>query len=239
MRVEGLKHYAKDIISISEQSKMSFRKKLSLLVAVLEYIGAVIKTLGLRGTFRLVREVKKEIRKAAMYDWSRLKEKGILDKHLEGIIKKIALAKVMAEMLGIEKAARLRNQLSHRIAITVFAEMFAPAEVFVQCGEGDFLPAFKKYYVAMMEAMVQKGLEEVEVAEDEEDVFQLNVTYCAWAEVARALGDPYYCYYSTCYGDEVYFPDLCAKVGFKFERKGTLAQGLPVCDFRFTRKTMS
>jgi hypothetical protein len=105
MKVEELKHYGKDIISISEQSKMSFRKKLSLLVAVLEYIGAVIKTLGLRGTFRLVREVKEEIRKAAMYDWSRLKEKGISDKHLEGIIKKIALAKVMAEMLGIEKAA--------------------------------------------------------------------------------------------------------------------------------------
>jgi hypothetical protein len=88
----------------------------------------------------------------------------------------------------------------------------------------------------MIQAMAQKGLEEAPVVQDEEDVFQLNVTYCAWAEVARALGNPYYCYYSTCYGDKVFFPDLCRKAGFEFERKGTLAQDAPFCDFRFVRK---
>jgi hypothetical protein len=236
MKVEELKHYGKDIISINEQSKMPFRKKLALLMPVLGYLGSVIKVLGMAGTLQLVRGVKEEIRKAERLDWHRLKEKGISDKHFEGIIKKMALAKVMAEMMGLEKAAQLRNRLSHSISIPVFEEMFAPAEVFVQCGGGDFLPAFKKYYVAMMTTMEEKGLEEAEVAENTEDVFQLNVTYCAWAEVARALGNPHYCYYSTCYGDEVFFPDLCTKVGFEFERKGTLAQGAPVCDFRFTRK---
>ena len=65
----------------------------------------------------------------------------------------------------------------------------------------DFLPAFKKYYIAMMESMSQKGLEKAEIAEDKKDVFQLNVTYCAWAEVAKAIGNPYYCYYSTCFGN--------------------------------------
>ncbi len=88
----------------------------------------------------------------------------------------------------------------------------------------------------MMNAMEQKGLEEAEVVEDTDDVFQLNVTFCAWAEVARVLGDPYYCYYSTCYGDEVFFPHLCKKAGFEFKRTGTLSQGASVCDFRFIRK---
>ena len=236
MKVEELKHYGKDIISISEDSKMSFQKRLSLVMPILGYVISVIKTLGLKGSFSLVREVKKETQRAGKYDWSRLNEKGISDRHLKLIIKKIILAKVMAEMSGMEKAAQLRNNLSQNIVIPVFEEMFAPAEVFVQCGNGDFLPAFKKYYIAMMESMSQKGLEEAEVVEDKEDVFQLNVTYCAWAEVAKAIGNPYYCYYSTCYGDEVFFPYLCKKAGFEFVRKGTLAQGLTVCDFRFTRK---
>jgi hypothetical protein len=113
--------------------------------------------------------------------------------------------------------------------------MFAPADVFLQCGGGEFLPPFKQYYVALVQAMTDKGLEEAEVFEDTQDVFQLNVTYCAWAEVAKEMGNPAYCYYSTCYGDEVFFPHLAAQAGFAFERKGTLAQGAPACDFRFKR----
>ncbi|MBN2004586.1 MAG: L-2-amino-thiazoline-4-carboxylic acid hydrolase, partial [Anaerolineae bacterium] len=236
MRVEELQHYGKDLFSISEQSKLPLRKKLAIAVPFMEYMRDVVRTLGLKRTRRFVGEVKEEIQRAEMCDWSKLKEKGISDAHLGEIIKKIALAKKMAETMGMEKAARLRNKLSRSIAIPVFEETFAPAEVFIQCGDGDFLPAFKKYYGAMMEAMAQKGLEEAEVVEDKPDVFQLNVTYCAWAEVAKGLGDPYYCYYSTCYGDEVYFPYLCSKAGFEFERNGTLAQGAPVCDLRFTRK---
>jgi hypothetical protein len=236
MQVEELKNYGKDLISINEQSEIPFRKKLAILAPILGYLGAVIKILGVKGMLQLVRDVKDEVQRAETYNWNKLKEKGLSDEHLAGIIKKMAMAKVMAETVGMEKAAQLRNRLSDSIAIPVFEEAFAPPEVFVQCGGGDFLPAFKKYYVAMMTAMAQKGLEQAQVTEDTEDVFQLNVDYCAWAEVARALGDPRYCYYSTCYGDEVYFPDLCAKVGFEFERKGTLAQGAPVCDFRFTRK---
>lgn len=236
-KVEDLIHYGKDIISISEDSTMSFLKRLSLVMPILGYVISVIKALGIKGSFSLIKEVKEEIREAEKYDWSRLEEKGISDKHLKLIIKKIVLAKVMAERLGMEKAAQLRNNLSQKIAIPVFEEMFATAEVFVHCGNGDFLPAFKKYYIAMMESMSQKGLEEAEVAEDKEDVFQLNVTYCAWAEVAKVMGNPYYCYYSTCFGDEVFFPHLCKRAGFEFERKGTLAQGASACDFRFSRKT--
>jgi hypothetical protein len=148
----------------------------------------------------------------------------------------MAFAKAMAQMMGLEQAAQLRNKLSDDISVAVFEEMFAPAEVFIQCGEGGFLPSFKRYYVAMMKAMSDKGLEDAEVVFDEPNVFQLNVTYFAWAEVAEVLGDPYYCYYSTCYADEVFFPDLCEKAGFVFERTGTLAQGAAVCDFRFVRK---
>jgi hypothetical protein len=235
MKVEELENYGKDLLTIQEHSQMPLSQKLRLLAPVLGYLGSILRTLGLDGSVHLVKNVRQEIRSAKGRDWSRLQAKGISQEHLGGIITKIALAKAMAEMMGMEKAAELRSELSYRISIPVFEAMFAPAEVFVQCGDGDFLPPFKQYYVALMEAMARKGLEEFCVVQDTEDVFELDVTYCAWAEVAKTLGNLGYCYYSTCYGDEVFFPHLCAQAGFRFERRGTLAQGAPVCDFTFTR----
>lgn len=95
---------------------------------------------------------------------------------------------------------------------------------------------FKVYYTAMMTAMNKKGLESFRITVDEPDTMKLEVTYCAWAEIAKMMGDGEYCHYSTCYGDEVFFPHLCDQAGFVFEREGTIAQGAPVCDLRFTRK---
>jgi len=235
MQVTELEHYGKDIISIQAQSKISLREIQRLLGPVLGYAGGIVKTLGMGGTVQLIRNVKDEIKAAQMRDWSTLKGKGISQANLDAVIKKIALAKVMAEMMGMAHAAQLRRELSGRISVPVFEKMFAPAAVFIECGDGDFLPPFKQYYIALMEAMARKGLEEAQVVQDTKDVFQLNVTYCAWAELAKALGDPAYCYYSICYGDEVFFPHLCAQAGFTFKRTGTLAQGAPACDLTFTR----
>lgn len=236
MKVEELEHYGKDILTIAEDSQMPLGQKLALLGPVLYYLGGVIRTLGLKGTIHMVRGVKEEIASAQELDWSSFKAKGISDDHLQQIIKKIAMSKVMVEMMGLEKAAQLRNGLSQKISIPVFETMFAPASVFVEIGDGDFLLPFKQYYTAMMDAMAEKGLEVAEVVIDEADEFQLNVTWCAWAEAAKMMGNGECCYYSTCYGDEVFFPHFCEQAGFDFERKSTLALGAPVCDFRFTRK---
>ena len=236
MNVEALPNYGKDILTIGEEIQLSLSQKLSLLGPVLQLAGGLISALGLKGTVQLVRRVKVEIANAETLDWSSFRAKGISQGNLDEIIKKIALAKVMADMLGMEKAAALRRRLSGHISIPVFEEMFAPAAVFIEIGKGDFLPPFKQYYVAMMDAMAEKGLEVAEVVIDEADDFQLNVTWCAWAETAKMMGNPRYCYYSTCYGDEVFFPHFCEEAGFQFKRESTLALGAPVCDSRFTRK---
>lgn len=236
MNVEALKNYGKDILSIQEQSNIPFRKKRVVVAAALRLLWDLFKILGPSGTVRFIKGIKEESHRAERLDWSPLKEKGISEKHLQGIIHKMVIAKVTADRIGMEKAALLRRNLSNRISIPVLEETFAPASTFIQCGNGDFLPPFKKYYIALMDAMAKKGLEEAEVIIDERDEFQINVTYCAWAEAAKILGNAQYCYYSTCYGDEVFFPHLCAQAGFNFYRKGTLAQGLPACDMKFTRK---
>lgn len=237
MNVHDLPNYGKDILTMTEGGSMPLRKKLQLLGPILGYLRSTVRELGVRETYRLIFQARQEVERAETLDWSDLKGKGISEAHLHAIIRKIALAKVLADKLGLGKAVSLRQVLSQQISVPVFEEMFAPADVFLDCGNGDFLPPFKAYYTSMMDAMGEKGLEEAIVIEDTPDTFELHVTYCAWAEVAKRLGNGAYCAYSTCYGDEVYFPELCRKAGFSFQRTGTLASGSSVCDFRFTRNT--
>ena len=236
MNVTDLKYYGMDIIRIQENVSLTLKKKLSLLSSSLEMVGGLIQQLGLKGTVQFIKQVKAEIQSAQEMDWSEMRERGISEKDLNGIIKKIVMAKVMAETLGYENAAALRRRFSQRSSYMIFEEMFAAPQVFMECGKGDFLPPFKQYYTAMMEEMERRGLEAAEIAEDTADTFQLTVTYCAWAHVAAKLGNPRYCYFSTCYGDEVFFPKLCEQAGFDFRRTGTLGTGAPVCDFRFMRQ---
>lgn len=235
MNVEELKNFGKDIMTIQKEMKVPLNKKLKIVKAAAAYLAGIVRELDPLGFIELIKKMKQEIKTAKTMNWTYLKQKGISQKDLDSIIKKIVLAKVTGEMMGIEKAGQLWNRFSQKISYDVMEEIFAASDDFIKCGDGDFLCPFKKYYIALQDAMAKRGLQKAEVIEDTKDTFQINITYCAWVEVAKALGNPYYCYYSACYGDEVFFPKLSMKAGFEFSRKGTLALGCPACDMRFSR----
>jgi hypothetical protein len=235
MQVEDLYNYGHDIFSMRKNSQVPPLEKLKLLPAFLTYYGNQIRALGLTGLLALRRDAQQEFEYWCQKDWSDLRHKGLSQENLERILKEMSMAKVMAEAFGLKKAAHLRRRLSSRVADAVLQAVFAPPQVFIELGDGDFLPPFKKFYAALLEAMDREGLQSGKIVEDNEDLLQIHITYCAWAEVAKVMGNPLYCYYSTCYGDEVYFPKLAAAGGFRFERYGTLAQGETSCDHRFSR----
>ncbi|MCE1251918.1 MAG: L-2-amino-thiazoline-4-carboxylic acid hydrolase [Anaerolineae bacterium] len=235
MKVEELPHYGKDLLSIAHTGHTPLRKKLALLPPALRFLGGIITALGPAGSVRFIKTYRSSLQKAQGMDWSHLYIRGLSAPDLQQILPKMVLAKELADALGLEKAARLRNAMSDSISYRVLEEVFAPPQVFVECGQGDFLPAFKQYYRALMTAMQNRGLEFSEVVVDSPDAFQINVTYCAWAEVSKSLGNAAHCYYSTCYGDEVFFPRLARQVGFEYSRSGTLAQDKPFCDHCFKR----
>lgn len=235
MQTETLPNYGKDILTIASETKRPLQKTLSLLPAILRFIGGMLHDLGIRGFVKLVQQVRRETRQAKALDWSELEQRGLSRADLNSIITKIEFAKAQVDLLGRERAYELRRSLDSKISYPVMEEIFAPPEAFVACGQGDFLPAFKHYFIALMQAMEKRGLEAAQVVEDTPDSFQINVQYCAWATVAARLGDPYYCYFSTCQGDELFFPSFCKKVGVDFTRSGTLATGNEACDQRFSR----
>jgi hypothetical protein len=83
-------------------------------------------------------------------------------------------------------------------------------------------------------ASVHEGTLELRMKEETDDVFAFDVTYCVWAEIAKAFGDPSLCY-PWCHSDDTFFPKAGAQLGFRYTRIGTLSSGAPVCDFRFER----
>ena len=237
MKVENLYNYGQDIFSMRANAQVPPLEKLRLLPAFLVYYASLVQALGLGGVWRLRGAARAEFERRCAQDWSHLRQAGLSQTNLERILKEMCMAKIMADALGLKKAAHLRRRLSNRVSHAVLRAVFAPPEVFMACGGGDFLPAFKQYYTAYLGAMARSGLQAGLVVEDSPDVLQINITYCAWAEIAKAMGNPLYCYYSTCYGDEVFFPRLVEAAGFKFERYGTLGTGEPSCDHHFVRST--
>ena len=239
MKVENLKNYGKDIISIQKESKLPFDKKILVIKPIISFLFSLIKEMNPIGFIRFIKLYKKEKSKALQLDWTHIEQNGISKDDLSRVIEKEVMAKVLVDSIGLDRASRLRNALSDKIAYHILEHVFATPEEYVECGKGDFLPAFKQYYIALASAMKKTGQEKNEIYIDTEDCFQLNITYCVYYEVAKTLGYPEVCYYSTCYGDEVFFPKLCDQGGFKFERDGTLATGKSVCDMRFIRQKQS
>jgi hypothetical protein len=236
MEVNKLSNYGKDIITIQKNTKLPIESKIKIIKPLLGFLGSLMWDMKPVGFLKFIKAVKSQKQQALKMDWTHVRAKGISEENLISVINKQVVAKVMADTLGYKRAAQIRNHFSDRCSYYILQEVFAKPEDFVKCGKGDFLVAFKEYYVALQDAMKKAGLEEYEVSIDTKDCFQMNITYCVYHEVAKALGNPMNCYYSTCYGDEVFFPKLCEQVNFEFKRQGTLATGKPCCDMTFIRK---
>ena len=235
MKVEELKNYGKNVLEISASSA-SAGKKLKIAKAAGKFFLKALWYMGIRGTVSLLKNFKKDMAEAKSLDWSDVLAKGISQKNLDSIIKKFVVNKGIASRIGRDRLQTLRFEFSSVASYDVMEEMFASAATFMACGNGDFLPPFRKYFLAMMDRMAESGIESYVVETDEKDVFKLNVTYCAYYEVAKKLSDPYLCYITSCHGDEVFFERFCGEAGFTYAREGTLATGKRVCDECFTRK---
>jgi len=226
-KVEDLKNYGKplsDVMLGAEAKKYSRRIRRTL-------IAELRRELGLIGIMKLMLKLRKEINRGKTQDWSSLYEHGVTNRiFLNDVIRQMAAGKALVDMVGKDKASDIFRRILDQTA-DIGATILPSAEDFKACG--DVVGSFKEYGKAMMAATVQSGLQEIELVEDSPRALAFNVKYCVWCEVAKKLGDPSICYFTSCYGDEVFFPKAVAAGGGRFTRTGTLATGAPVCDFRF------
>jgi len=228
MKAEDLKNYGKGFADIMPDPEKMEEKRMTM-------FEALRGELGPSAMAKLARRMNKEIKPIGKHDWSRLTDHGVTDRgFLDWLIETIAVMNVLVDIVGMEKASDIHRRLLDKMPYGMVAlTVFPSADDFKACQ--DAFDCFKEYSKAMNVANVRTGIHEVEMVEDTVDVLAWNVRYCAWHEVANEFGDPYLCYPSACYSDEVFFPWVGTQVGFQFKRAGTLATGAPVCDFRFER----
>lgn len=228
MRVEDLRNYGKGLMdSVPDPEGLQRWKEVSEAMQ-----GELRRELGKIGVERLNTETARQTGIMKARDWSILKDHGLVNESYVGkIIERIAVIKALADMVGMEKATEIQCRLLDMSMYDLMTPIFPASEDYAACG--DYFYAFREYSKASYAANMRAGLHELEIIEDTSRVLAFNITYCAWHEVAKAFGDPYLCYPSTCYGDDAYISKSLAGSGCRWKRTGTLATGAPVCDFVF------
>jgi len=228
MRVEELRNYGKGLMDSVPDPKGLERWK----VVAKSIQKELHKELGVEGTERLDKETARLTKGMKSDDWAILREHGLVnEKYQESVIQRIAFMKILADMVGMKKATEIQCRLLDMSMYDLMTPLFPSTEEYKSCG--NYFAAFKKYSKSTYAANIRAGLHEMTITEDSPSVFAFKVTYCAWHEVAKAFGDPYLCYPSTCYGDDAYISRSLAKSGCQWKRSGTMATGAPFCEFRF------
>lgn len=195
---------------------------------------AVMKHLGLWQKLRFGLAFLSEQRRMKKVDLTEIRARGMNDERfLATQVDFLALYSALCQVLGEPRGQE------------VFKEMIdatAPAALRLALPEAEDLRSFPDPFDALRaymrpapEAAARAGCQTIEIVEDKPDVFQFDVKWCVWLELARALGAPGAATFN-CYSDDITFPSLFASLGVRYSRSQTLAHGGSRCDFRFERE---
>ncbi len=138
----------------------------------------------------------------------------------------IPFLKILAQDMGHEAVI----DYLHKLAIQE-AEEYA-AYVVQSKGKND-LTVFKEDYSPTTPGI--SDILTIEVTEDSDEAYAIEITECIWAEVFRAAGLAEFGHAAVCCGD-VPFAE-CINPGITLDLEGTLMQGKSACRLRYYYKT--
>lgn len=228
MKIENLKNYGMSVADAGDvipPDVIAGIKKTSMRV--------MLRRAGLLEMARFMWALRGERKRLLAHDYIVAREHGLTSQEfLESRIQSAATFAAMAATVGEEKTLVIHNEVAECVAAELMAFIFPAADELKACG--DPFVAFKEYMKAGNAASAAVGVHEIETVEDTSDVYRFNVTYCAFYSIPHEVGWGAACL-PSCYGDDLFFPELCALIGARFVRAGTLARGDRVCDFCFER----
>jgi hypothetical protein len=227
MQVQVLRNYGRDYVDIMTDPDVAKRMDRAM-------SREFLREFGLLGVVRMMWRMRRETERSKSLDWSDLEKRGLRhQKFLDDVIHSTTAMKVLADMMGMKEASATFQRVWDKVAYDVMRTVFPTVEELNLCG--DAFECMKVWMKALNAASERSGVYETEMVDDSEDIFAFNFTYCTHYEVAKELGEPYLCFPSSCYPDEVIWPRMGMEAGWRFRRSGTLATGAPVCDFRIER----
>jgi hypothetical protein len=144
-----------------------------------------------------------------------------------------ALFRVTARRDGRERAYGLLKRIFQQVAVHSMPAIYQIDDL-AGC-DGDPFENFKKFNVALFEAMDRQGTWKAESIEDHGDRLRIKVGTCANVELFSALGCPELGRLG-CDHDLAGYPVILDRVDAEFRRPCTLAAGDGFCDFNFYRR---
>jgi hypothetical protein len=145
----------------------------------------------------------------------------------------VALFNVAAVRMGRENAYEMLRDIFQKVSVHTMPAIYQLDEL-VTC-EGDVFDNFKRYNVAMFEAMNREGTWKSDSIEESPDRLRIRVVSCANVDLFSAIGAPELARLG-CDHDLSGYPVILDAVDAEFRRPCTLAKGGEFCDFNFYRK---
>lgn len=228
MKIESLRNYGRPMTeAMAEFPPELARQMKKTSMQILR------RELGLIGMARFMLALPGEQRRLMSHDYVVAREHGLTDQaFLHTRIQNAAMFSAMTRVVGEEKALAIQMEISESISYKAMSSMYPTPEDLKVCG--DPFDALRRYMTPSMRANREAGVHDFEVVENTRDAFQMNITYCAFYAIPNEVGLGAACL-PSCHGDDVFFPQLCPRIGARFARTGTLARGDRVCDFCFER----
>ena len=134
---------------------------------------------------------------------------------------------------GREQAYEFLKDIFQRVAVYSMPAIYQIDEM-VLC-EGDTFENFKRFNVAMFEAMDREGTWKNDGILNEGNRLRIKVVSCANVDLFTALGCPELGKLG-CDHDLAGYPVILNRVDAEFRRPCTIANGDDCCDFNFYRK---
>jgi hypothetical protein len=138
----------------------------------------------------------------------------------------------VSRIVGTEKAIQIAKELNEAISPVIFAHILPSVEDFKNFD--DPFEALKTYELANLEADEGTGHHQSKVVENTNDTLRVDVTYCAFYEIANQLGAREACLLH-CYAHDAGTSELFKPLDISFKMTNTLVDGASHCDFRFER----
>jgi uncharacterized protein YbjT (DUF2867 family) len=224
MKVEDLSQFGKPL----GMPKKAQRKMLGIvLTALREKFGL----LGMAPFFIKLLAEQRRIRKAHPDLVAKAAEIG--PEVAKNLVLLPALFNVTARRDGRERAYEFVKDIFQRVAVHSMPAIYQIDEL-VQC-EGDRFENFRKFNVAMFEAMDRAGSWKTDAVVNEDDRLRIKLASCANVELFSAIGCPELGKLG-CDHDLAGYPLILDRVDAEFRRPCTLAKGGEFCDFNFYRK---
>jgi hypothetical protein len=224
MRVDEIPRYGEPLSFPKEVQK----KQIGIVLA------AMRRQCGLLGSIPFLFQVLREQRRIRRTHPDLVAEAGRIGPEVaQEFVLLTALFEVAARRDGREDAYVFLKEIFQNVAVHSMPAIYQIDEL-AAC-EGDPFDNFKKFNVAMFDAMDEQGTWKTESVTDEGDRLRIKISTCANVDLFTAVGCPELGRLG-CDHDLAGYPVILDRVEAEFRRPCTLASGGQYCDFNFYRK---